>query len=81
MVEDPIIFTHTTPWVAWLDLGPHRVVNPSLSTAGQADALVQYNFKSGMYESNEHIKATVIRGLNLTAPSAYRKVTGGGVGT
>ena len=83
MVEDPTIFALQckTPWVAWPDPGPHRVVDPSLDTAGQADTLVQYNFKSGVYESNKHIKATVIRGLNLAVPSACRNVTDGGVGT
>ena len=45
MVEDPTMFALRckTPWVAWPDPGPHRVVNPSLNTAGQAGALVQYN--------------------------------------
>ena len=72
MVEDPTIFALrcTTPWVAWPDPGPHRVVDPSLNTAGQADALVQYNNKMGVYKSNENIKATVIGGLNLAVPSA-----------
>ena len=56
-------------------------MDPSLNTVGQADALVQYNFKSGMYEWNEHIKASVIGGLNLSVPSVYRKGTDGGVGT
>ena len=43
MVEDPTIFALRcpTPWVVWPDLGPHRVVDPSLNTAGQANALVQ----------------------------------------
>ena len=68
-------------WLAWTDPDPHRVVDPSLITTGQADALIQYNVRSRMYESNEHAKAAVIRGLNLTVPSAYRNVTGGGVGT
>ena len=83
MVEDQSIFALrcTTPWVAWPDPGPQQVVDPSLNTAGQADALVQYNFKSGVYKSNEHVKAAVIGGLNLAVPSAYRKVTGGGVDT
>ena len=83
MVEDPTIYALRcpTPWVAWPDPYPHRVVDPPLNTAGQADSLVPYNFKSGVYESNEHAKAAVIGGLNLMVPSAYRKVTGGGVGT
>jgi len=83
MVEDPTIFALRCkkPWVAWPDPGPHRVVDPALNTAGQADALVQYNFKMGVYESNENVKAAVIGGLNLAVPSAYRKVAGGGVGT
>ena len=72
MVEDQTIFALRckTSWVAWPDPGPHRVVDPSLNTAGQADALVQYNFKSGVYESNEHVKPAVIGGLNLAVPSA-----------
>ena len=57
------------------------MVDPSLNTAGQANALVQYNFKSDVYKSNEYVKAAVIGGLNLVVPSAYRKVTGGGVDT
>ena len=83
MVEDPTIFALRckTLWVAWPDPGTHRVVDPSLNTAGQADTPVQYNFKSGVYESNEHVKAAVIGGLNLAVPPAYRKITGGGVGT
>ena len=83
IVDDPIIYTHqcTTVWVAWQDSGPHRVVDPTLNTVGQADALVQYNFKRDVYKSNEHVKAAVIGELNLSVPSAYRKITGGGVGT
>ena len=83
MVDDPTIYALRcpTPWVALPDPGQHRVVDPSLNTVGQADALVQYNFKSGVYESNEHVKAVVIGGLNLAVPSAYSKVTSGGVGT
>ena len=83
MVEDPTIYAlrYPTPWLAWPDPGPHQVVDLSLNTAGQADALVQYNFKSGVYELNKHVKAAVIRGLNLSVPSAYRKVTSGGAGT
>ena len=83
MVEEPTMFDLRckTPWVAWPDPGPHHVVDPSLNTVGQADALLQYNFKNGVYESNEHVKAAVIGGLNLAVPSAYRKVAGGGVGT
>jgi hypothetical protein len=54
---------------------------PSLNTAGQVDALVQYNFKNGEYKSNKHVKAAVIGGLNLAIQLAYWKVTGGGVGT
>ena len=34
-----------------------------------------------MYESNKYVKAAVIGKLNLLVPSAYRKVTGGDVGT
>ena len=83
MVEDPTIFALQcpTPWAAWPDPELHRVVDSSLNTARQTDVLIQYNFKSGVYKSNKHVKAAVIGGLNLSVPAAYKKVTGGGVGT
>ena len=83
MTNEPTIYPLgcPAPWIVWPNPGPHRVVDPSLNTVGQADVLVQYNFMSGVYESNEHARAAVIRGLNLVVSSAYRKVTGGGVGT
>ena len=72
MVEDPTIFALqcTPPWVAWPDSGTHRVGDPSLNTAGQADALGQYNFKNGAHELNKQVKAAVIGRLNLVVPSA-----------
>ena len=67
MVEDLTMFALRckTPWAEWTDPGSHRVVDPSLNTAVQADSLVQYNFKSGVYKSREHVKAAVIGGLHL----------------
>ena len=50
----------------------------SIKTAGQADALVQYNYKSGIYESNDNLKAAVIGELNILVPSAYKRITQGG---
>ena len=83
MVDDPTIYALQCPtaWIAWPDLGPHRVVDPALNTAGQADVLVQYNFKSGVCESNENVKAAVIGGLDLLVTSTYKRIIGEGVGT
>ena len=57
------------------------MIDPSNNTAGQADELVQYNFKYGVYESQENVKSAVIAGLNLAVPDAYKRVAGAGVGT
>jgi hypothetical protein len=48
---------------------------------GQADELVQYSFRGGVYNSNKNVKAAVIAGLNLSIAASYQRVTGGGVGT
>ena len=83
MVDDTAIYALrcATPWVAYPDPGPHRVIDPSNNTAGQADELVQYNFKYGVYESQENVKSAVIAGLNIAVPDAYKRVAGAGVGT
>jgi hypothetical protein len=82
MVEDVLIYALrcATPWVPRTDPGPHRTINPENNTAGQADELVQYNFKKGVYDSQENVKAAVIAALNLSVPDAYKKVGGAGVG-
>ena len=79
MVDDPTMYALQCPrgWVAWPDPGPHQVVDPALNTAVQADALVQYNFKSSAYELNKNIKTAVISILSLLVPSTYQRITGG----
>jgi hypothetical protein len=54
---------------------------PSQEHEGQAEKLVQYNFRSRVYNSNENVKAAVIDGLYLLIPTSYKRVTGGGAGT
>ena len=75
MVENPTIYALQCPTacVAWPDPRPHQLVDPSLNTAGQADALVQYNFKSGVYESNEHLKVAVIGGIEPLDPISIQE--------
>ena len=52
------------------------------NTAGQADELIQFNFKKVVYASNEIMKAAVVSGLNVAILALYRQVKkGGGVGT
>jgi hypothetical protein len=82
MVEDVMIYALrcATPWVPRADPGPHWIIDPQNNTAGQADELVQYNFRKGVYDSQENVKAAVITALNLAVPSPYKKVVGGGVG-
>ena len=57
------------------------MIDPANSTTGQADEVVQYNFKKRFYDSNKNVKAAVISGLNLLIPSTYRGVNGGRVRT
>jgi hypothetical protein len=82
MVEDVMIYALrcATPWEPRADTGPHRIIDPQNNTAGQADELVQYNFRKGVYDSQENVKAAVIAALNLAVPAPYKKVVGGGVG-
>jgi hypothetical protein len=46
--------------------------------AGQVGELVQYNFRSGVYNFNENVKVAVIAGFDLSIPAAYKRVTEGG---
>ena len=70
-----------TPWVPWPNPGTNQVTDLANNMAGQADKLLQYNFRSGFYDSNENVTAAVIAGLILAIPSTYRRVDGGQVGT
>ena len=59
-------YTHSpTPWVALENPGPHQEIDPETNTTGQEDALVQYNFKKEVHDSNENVNAAVISGFNL----------------
>ena len=83
MMEDIQFYALPCPtlWVTRQDPGPLRRINPVNNTAGQADELVQYNFKYEVCESQKNVKSATIAGLNLTIPDAYTRVSGGGVGT
>ena len=80
MVEETAIYALTspaTPWVDWLDPGPHRTIDTSLDSAGQADALVQYNAYKKVYDLQENIRRAVINTLNVAVPQAYRRLSVG----
>ena len=70
-----------TPWMVRPYPGPHCVIDPSNITTEQANKLVKYNFKSGVYDSQEIVNAVVISGLNLLILDAYKRVTEEGVCT
>ena len=83
MVDDPTIYALQcqTAWVAWPDPGFYKVLDRALNTAGEADALVHYNFRSGVYEHNKNVKAGVIGGSNLLVSSTYTRIPEKVVGT
>ena len=70
----PIMYARrcNIPWTDFPDPGPHRMIDPAMNTAGQADLLVEYNYNKGVYDSEQNIKATVIMALNKAVPPEYR---------
>ena len=68
-----------TRLVARPDPGPHCRINSLNNTAGQADKLVQYNFKRGVCNSEDNLKSVVIDDLNLVILDVYKREAGGGV--
>ena len=45
-----------------------------MNTAGQADLLVEYNYKKGGYYSEQNIKAAVSIALNKAVPPEYTQI-------
>ena len=76
MVMQPILYARrcNIPWTDFPDPGSHRTINPAMNTAGQADLLVDYNYKEGVYDSEQNIKAVVIMALNKAVPPEYRRI-------
>ena len=66
-----------TPWRDTPDPGPHRPIDPSLNTAGQNDAEVEFKFNKSVFDSEQNIKRAVIASLNKAVPKEYRRITGG----
>ena len=66
-----------TPWRDTPDPGPHRPIDPSLNTAGQNDAEVEFKFNKSVFDSEQNIKRAVIASLNKAVPKEYRRIPGG----
>ena len=74
MIMQPVLYARRSN-VAWQDFpdpGPHRTIDPQLNTAGQGDILVEWTWKKGVYDSEQNIKAAIIKGLNKAVPPEYR---------
>ena len=76
MIMQPILYARrcNIPWTDFPDPGPHQTIDPAMNTAGQADLLVDYNYKRGIYDLEQNIKAAVIMALNKAVPPEYRRV-------
>ena len=76
MIMQPVLYARRSnaAWQDFPDPGPHRTIDPQLNTAGQADVLVEWTYKKGVYDSEQNIKAAVIKGLNKAVPPEYRRM-------
>jgi len=76
MILQPVLYARrtNTPWADFVDPGPHRAIDPAMNTAGQADLLVDYNYRKGVYDSEQNVKAAIIMGLNKAVPPEYRRI-------
>ena len=83
MVDEPAIYALSAPgapWTDWPDPGPHRTINPSLKTAGQADSLVNFTFKKGIFDSETYMRTAIIDAMNIAIPKEYRRAINGALG-
>ena len=74
MVIQPMLYArrYNIPWTDFPDPTPHRTIDLVMNTAGQVDLLVDYNYKKGVYDSEQNIKAAVIVVSNKAVPPEYR---------
>ena len=63
-----------TPWVDFVDPGPHRTIDPSMNTTGQANLLVQCNYNKSVYDSEQKIKTAIMMGFNEAVSPEYRQI-------